>query len=220
MSEGGGGGRSERIEGGRGDAGRGVSPWTPAHSNALLQQRVLGVNFHAIAAENRAEVTQRLRLAAELGASLDPDQPVQAQTPTIFVAFYDGYRDTGLFGAELCADLGIRAYFFPIFASADPQRAQLSDADLAQIATAHELCFHSNSHFGADQVTPDTVSREVLGPIERLRAITGQVPRIAAWRGGTRFDDQTLGDRTIRDLGVRFQVSNWSVERIPEARPA
>ena len=197
-----------------------MTAWTAAHSDALLQRRVLGVNFHAIAPENRAEVTQRLRLAAELGTSLDPEQTVQSTTPTIFVAFYDGYRDTGLFGAELCADLGIRAYFFPIFASADPQRAQLSDDDLAQIATAHELCFHSNSHFGADQVTPDTVAREVLGPIERLRAITGDVPRISAWRGGTRFDDQTLGDRTIRDLGVRFQVSNWSIERIPDARPA
>ena len=221
-------------------AGGGMTAWTPAHSNTLLQQRVLGVNFHAIAAENRAEVTHRLRRAAELGTSLDPEQPVpstasgasqgqstasgasqgQSSTPTIFVAFYDGYRDTGLFGAELCADLGIRAYFFPIFASADPQRAQLSDDDLAQIATAHELCFHSNSHFGAEQVTPETVAREVLGPVERLRAITGDVPRIAAWRGGTRFDDQTLGDRTIRDLGVRFQVSNWSIERIPELRPA
>ena len=200
--------------------GGGMSAWTPAHSNALLQQRVLGVNFHAIAAENRGEVTQRLRLAAQLGASVDPDQPDHDGEPQVFVAFYDGYRDTGLFGAELCADLGIRAYFFPIFASADPQRAQLSDADLAQIATAHELCFHSHSHFGADQVTPETVSREVLDPIERMRAITGQVPRIAAWRGGTRFDDQTLGDRTIRDLGVRFQVSNWSVERMPGARPA
>jgi peptidoglycan/xylan/chitin deacetylase (PgdA/CDA1 family) len=194
-----------------------MTAWTPAHSHGLLQQRVLGVNFHAISAENRAEVTQRLRLAAQLGASLDPDQPVQDGEPRIFVAFYDGYRETGLFGAELCADLGIHAYFFPIFASADPQRAQLTDDDLAQIATAHELCFHSTSHFGADQVTPDTVAREVVEPIERMRAVTGAVPRIGAWRGGTRFDDQTLGDRTMRDLGVRFQVSNWSIERIPVA---
>ncbi|HYP46436.1 MAG TPA: hypothetical protein VEQ66_14710, partial [Propionibacteriaceae bacterium] len=34
--------------------------------------------------------------------------------PKIFVAFYDGCRDTGLFGADLCANLGIRAFFFPI----------------------------------------------------------------------------------------------------------
>jgi hypothetical protein len=194
-----------------------MTSWTPAHSNALLEQRVLGVNFHAISRENRTEVTQRLRLAAELGASLDPDRTGPSSGPTIFVAFYDGYRETGLFGAELCADLGIRAYFFPIFASADPQRAQLTDADLTEIATAHELCFHSTSHVGADQVTPETVAREVLDPVERMRSITGEVPRIAAWRGGTRFDDQTLGDRTIRDLGVRFQVSNWSIERIPTA---
>jgi len=195
-----------------------MTSWTAAHSAALLQRRVLGVNFHHIAAENRAEVTERLRLAAQLGTSLDPDQPTGRDAEqSIFVAFYDGYRDTGLFGAELCADLGIRAYFFPIFSSADPERAQLSDDDLAQIATAHELCFHSTSHFAAEQVTPETLTREVLDPMERMRSVTGTMPRIAAWRGGTRFDDQTLGDRTLRDLGVRHMVSNWSIERIPPA---
>lgn len=195
-----------------------MTAWTAGHSTALLGQQVLTVNFHHIAAENRAEVTKRLRYASQLGTSLDPDEiPGQDATPKIFVAFYDGYHDTGFFGAELCADLGIRAFFFPIFASADPARAQLTDADLEQITSAHELCFHSTSHFAAEQVTPDTLSREVLDPMERMRAITGTVPRIAAWRGGTRFDDRTLGDRTIRDLGVRHQVSNWSIERIASA---
>lgn len=193
-----------------------MTNWTSAHSAALLQQRVLGVNFHHIAAENRAAVTQRLRLATELGAPLDPDDlDSHHGAPCIFVAFYDGYHDTGLFGAELCAELGIRAFFFPIFASADAARAKLSDSDLEQIATVHELCFHSTSHFAAAEVTPDTLAREVLDPMERLRSITGKRPRIGAWRGGTRFDEQTLGDSTLRDLGLRYLVSNWSIERIP-----
>lgn len=192
--------------------------WTAEHSAALLQRRVLGVNFHAVSAANRGEVTVRLRLAAQLGTSLDPDDGEgQDVAPKIFVAFYDGYRETGLFGAELCADLGIRAYYFPIFSSADPQRAQLTDADLAQIATVHELCFHSNSHCAADEVTPENLAGEVLEPVERLRSITGAVPRISAWRGGSRFDQQNLGDRTLRELGLRHQVSNWSIERIPGA---
>lgn len=195
-----------------------MSAWTADHSAALLKRRVLGVNFHAVSAENRGEVTQRLRVAAQLGASLDPDDlHGQGDGLKIFVAFYDGYRETGLFGAELCADLGIRAYFFPIFSSADPERAQLTDADLTQIATVHELCFHSTSHVAAEQVTPETLRREVHDPVERVRSITGSVPRISAWRGGTRFDERTLGDRTLRELGVRHQVSNWSIERIPSA---
>ncbi len=195
-----------------------MTSWTAAHSAALLHQRVLGVNFHDIAAENRAEVTDRLRRASELGSSLDVDD-VEGRdgAPHIFVAFYDGYHDTGLFGAELCADLGIRAFFFPIFASADPARATLTDSDLKQIATVHELCFHSTSHFAADQVTPDSVAREVLEPVERMRSITGSRPRIGAWRGGTRFDERNLGDRTLRDLGLRYLVSNWSIEAVPSA---
>lgn len=193
-----------------------MTSWTSAHSAALLRQRVLGVNFHDIAAENRAEVTNRLRRATEFGSSLDPDGVEgHDDSPQIFVAFYDGYHDTGLFGAELCADLGIRAFFFPIFASADPARATLTDSDLEQIATVHEICFHSTSHVAAEQVTPDTLAREVLDPVERIRSITGKRPRIGAWRGGTRFDDQTLGDRTLRGLGLRYLVSNWSIERVP-----
>jgi len=195
-----------------------MSAWTAEHSAGLLRRRVLGVNFHAVSAENRGEVTDRLRLAAQLGTSWDPDDPEGPDMgPRIFVAFYDGYRATGLFGAELCADLGIRAYFFPIFSSADPERAQLTDADLAQIATVHELCFHSTSHFAAEQVTPETVTREVVEPVKRMQSITGTIPRISAWRGGTRFDERTLGDRTLRELGIQHQVSNWSIERIPPA---
>lgn len=197
-----------------------MTTWTAAHSAALLDRRVIGVNFHDIAADNRAEVKDRLRRVSELGASLDPDSDSDGEQghgggPRIFVAFYDGYHDTGFFGAELCTDLGIRAYFFPIFASADPARATLADSDLAQIATVHELCFHSTSHFAAEQVTPDTLVREVIDPMERMRAITGSFPRIGAWRGGTRFDDRHLGDRALRDMGLRHVVSNWSVERIP-----
>lgn len=192
-----------------------MTRWTSAHSAALLQHRVLGVNFHHIAAGNRAAVTERLRYATQLGSSLDLDDLDDSTSgPRIFVAFYDGYRDTGLFGAELCAELGIRAYFFPIFASADPARGRLTDADLEQIASAHELGFHSTSHFAADEVTPDTLEREVREPMERLRSIIGSSPRIGAWRGGTRFDEHNLGDRTVRDLGLRYLVSNWSVERI------
>jgi hypothetical protein len=134
--------------------------------------------------------------------------------PKIFVAFYDGYRDTGLFGAELCHSLGIRAYFFPVFASSDPARGQLRDTDLSELATQHEIGFHTRSHRAAREITPDTVEEEVTEPVERIRAATGRRPRVAAWRGGTRFDDQTLGDQTLRELGLRYLVSNWSVEPI------
>jgi len=194
-----------------------VTVWSAAHSAALFEARVVGVNFHDIAAENRAEVRGRLRRASELGPSLDPDDGQGEGVPGIFVAFYDGYHDTGLFGAELCADLGIRAFFFPIFASADPARATLTDSDLKQIATVHELCFHSTSHFAAAQVTPDSVAREVFEPVERIRSITGSRPRVGACRGGTRFDERNLGDRTLRELGLRYLVSNWSIEAVPSA---
>jgi len=197
-----------------------TAPWTTAHSAALLRSRVLTVNFHHIAKHNRAEVTERLRQATRLGRSLLLDDEQQDCEPSIFVAFYDGYHDTGLFGAELCHRLGIRAYFFPVFASFDPARGRLSDDDLGQIAQVHELGYHTTSHLRAAQITSENVDAEVLQPVERIRRITGAGPRIAAWRGGTRFDDQTLGDRTLRELGVGYLVSNWSIEAVPVSSPA
>ena len=51
-------------------------------------------------------------------------------------------------------------------------------------------------------------------PYARIRAVTGRAPRIAAWRGGTRFDPALLGNRVLRELGVTPLVSNWSVETL------
>jgi hypothetical protein len=50
-----------------------------------------------------------------------------------------------------------------------------------------------------------------------LEAATGRRPRIAAWLLGSRFDPALVGNQRLRELGVTFMMSNWSVERIPAA---
>ncbi len=198
-----------------------MSRWSRTHSVSLVGSPLLGVNFHHVSRDGRADMTRVLTDAARFGSALELSdatlQPGRHETvgPRTFVAFYDGYRDTGLFGAELCHRLGIRAFFFPVFTCPDPGRGELTDEDLAQLATVHEIGFHTSSHLRADEVTPDNVDHEVIAPIERLQSITGRRARVGAWRGGNRFDPSTLGDETVRDQGVRFLVSNWSVEAIP-----
>ena len=54
----------------------------------------------------------------------------------------------------------------------------------------------------------------MVEPFRRIERATGRAPRIAAWRGGTRFDARQLGNRTLVELGVTHLVSNWSVERV------
>ena len=169
---------------------------------------VLALNFHAVPAAARARAAERIRRVVRLG------------WPEVMVAFYDGDRETGLFGAALCAELGVRAFFFPLLAPAPPPAPvdRLSDDQLAEIASQHELCFHTASHRAAAEVTGDTLATEVLEPFDRLTRLAGRPPRLAAWRGGARFDQASLGDRTLLELGVQSLVSNWSVEPLPQAQ--
>jgi len=194
--------------------------WTPARSRALLGSPLLACNYHHIPTENRGAVEERLRRLVELGASLDLDADVPATGvapgPRIVVGFYDSYREAGLFGADLCHRLGIRAYFFPVFEPYDePGTADLTDAELADIAQVHEIGFHSSSHRSAAEITQETLDREVVEPVRRITELAGRPPRVGAWRGGARFDDSLVANRRLRELGLRYLMSNWSVEVVP-----
>ena len=193
--------------------------WGPARSRALLHSPLLACNYHFILPENRAAVEARLRRLVRFGASLNLERDigeVDAVGPRIVVGFYDSYREAALFGADLCHRLGIRAYFFPVFEPFDEEgTADLTDAELADIAQVHEIGFHSASHRSAAEITEETLEREVDEPVRRITALAGRPPRVGAWRGGARFDDSLLADRRVRELGVRYLMSNWSVEAVP-----
>jgi hypothetical protein len=173
---------------------------------------LLSLNFHEIPPACRDEAADRVRRAAALGEPYDPDDGIDGLR--VMVAFYDADRDTGLFAARLCRELGVRAYFFPVDATTLETGPRLTDDDLATIAEHHELCFHTATHRSAREITPANQEREVAAPIERLTRAAGRPPRLAAWRGGARFDAGTLGDQLVRDLGVRHLVSNWSIEPV------
>ena len=200
--------------------------WTPERSRALLHSPLLACNYHFILPENREAVEARLRRLLRLGAVLDLDTDVTAvggvlPGPRIVVGFYDSYREAGLFGADLCHRLGIRACFFPVFEPFDEEgTADLTDAELADIATVHEIGFHSSSHRSAVEVTEDDLEREVDEPVRRITELAGRPPRVGAWRGGARFDDSLLANRRLRDLGLRYLMTNWSVEVVPPAAAA
>ena len=176
---------------------------------------LLSLNFHAVPAELRDRAADRVRRVVALGAPFDPDAlpgPGQDAGLQVVVAFYDGDRDTAHFADRLCRDLGVRAWFFPVDATALEDGPRLGDEDLTEIAEHHELAFHTSTHLAAAEITPENQEAEVLAPVRRLAEASGRVPRLAAWRGGARFDDRALGDRLLRELGVRHLVSNWSVE--------
>ncbi len=189
-----------------------MTAWTAGHDAGLLRHRVLSLNFHVVPRSERGLVDERVRRAADLGRSFDPD--ADTSDPQVLIGFYDGDRDTGLFGAELCHGLGLRAFFFPLLPT-EASPSAFDDDDLAQLGREHELCFHTATHRAAREISEADVESEVRDPVRRLTAATGRTPRIAAWRGGGRFDPTEPGNAEISRLGVRFLVSNWSVEPLP-----
>ena len=179
-----------------------------------LERPLLALNFHRIRGRNQGVVRDQLTRAAALGSTFDLDAPPQQPGEVrVLVGFYDGFARTAEFAAALSHDLGLRAVFLPIFFSPTSGRL-LTDAQLADIATAHEVGVHTTRHVAAAEVDASTVGPEVVEPFRRIERATGRAPRIAAWRGGTRFDATLLGNRTLVDLGVGHLVSNWSVEPI------
>lgn len=180
----------------------------------LLERPLLALNFHRIRGRNQEVVREQLRRAAALGSSFDLDAPEQQVGEVrVLVGFYDGFARTAEFAAELSRSLGLRAVFLPIFHAPTSGRL-LTDAQLGEIATAHEVGVHTTRHVAAAEVDEASVGPEVVEPFRRIERATGRAPRIAAWRGGTRFDGSLLGNRTLVELGVTHLVSNWSVERI------
>ncbi len=194
--------------------------WTSARQTALSRRPLLALNFHEVPPDYRDEARRRLKQLAAMAPPLEldrVDEPVDG--PRIVIGWYDGWRDTALFGAEACADLGIRAFFFPITRPQPSGRGTLTATDLASIATAHEVGFHTATHRSAPAITAANVRAEVDRPVAELEAATGRRPRIAAWLLGSRFDPALLANRRLRAAGIEFVMSNWSLQRIPEALP-
>jgi len=173
---------------------------------------LLALNFHQVPLESRDLAAERVRRMLDLGEPYDPDG--QGTGPQVALAFYDGDASTARWAADLCAGLGVRAWFYPVDWTSLEDGPRVTDADLADIATAHELAFHTATHRSAAEVTPATVTAEVTAVVERLTRVAGRPPRLGAWRGGARFDAAELGNQALRDLGVTHLVSNWSVEPV------
>lgn len=191
-----------------------MTVWATGHSARLTSTPLIALNFHDIPADSRPLAEERIRQVAALGPGFDPDER-EVDGPRVMVGFYDGYREAGAFGADLCSRLGLRAFFFPIFTRLDGERGTATDDDLADVATAHELCFHTASHLPADEIDERRLATEVTDPFDRLTALAGRPPRLAAWRGGTRYAEALVANRTLHRLGITHLVSNWSVERLP-----
>jgi peptidoglycan/xylan/chitin deacetylase (PgdA/CDA1 family) len=189
--------------------------WTPDRQAALSFRPLLALNFHEVPPDWRDEARRRLKQLVAMAPTLDLDRLDEPNDgPRVVIGWYDGWRDTALFGAEACADLGIRAFFFPITRPQLSGRGTLTPADLAEIATAHEVGFHTATHRSAPAVSRTNLRAEVDRPLAELEAATGRRPRIAAWLLGSRFDSELVGNRRLRELGVEFVMSNWSLERI------
>ncbi|RKT36056.1 polysaccharide deacetylase [Microbacterium sp. AG1240] len=190
--------------------------WSAPRQHALATRPVIALNFHEVPREWRSTARQRISEVAAMGPAVDLDrydEPVEG--PSVVIGWYDGWRDTALFGADVCAELGVRAFFFPITRPQRSGRGTVTAADLADIATAHEVGFHTATHRSAPTITRTNLRAEVDRPMAEIEEATGRRPRVAAWLLGSRYDPDLVGNQRLKELGVQFMMSNWSLERIP-----
>ena len=148
------------------------------------------------------------------GAPEGVEYSVPAATKSGKVLF-DGYKDAAEMVVPICERLGLRVVILPIALEVlDDRAGTLSDDQLIRLARNHALGFHTLTHRSADEITPATVTSEVTDVVHRLTRLAGRAPKVGAWCGGARFDDNLLGNRRLRELGVTDLVSNWSWETI------
>lgn len=160
--------------------------------------------------------------------------------PGFIPVFYDSYLNHATVAAPVCDELGLTAWFFPptTFLSVPPdeqeayadahnidlvaeERGQPSLAmswdDLERISRRHVIAGHTANHEQVVTIrTPADVEREIMEPLRRIEAVTGQAPTAFAWLYGRSFDADTLAGQALLEAGVRYAVSNTAYQRIAD----
>lgn len=158
--------------------------------------------------------------------------------PGFIPVFYDGFHNNVDVAAQVCDQIGMRAWFFPptgflttpaadqrAFAAAHQitlveedanlDRIAMTTEELARIAVNHEVANHTRSHTAGMEVKDAAeVNREVTGAHQLLEDVTGRAPVAFAWRKGTPFDPNDPGEAELLRLGYRYLFSNTKLERI------
>lgn len=136
------------------------------------------------------------------------------------------------------AELGLTAWFFPPTGFLDvPPEDQHAYADahditlvpeertqeqvamtwdeLADISQRHVVAAHTASHATLPSVvTAEDVEPEVTGPVRRIRELTGRTPPALTFLYGRPHDPTTPGWRGAVDAGVRYAMSNTTLQRL------
>lgn len=156
--------------------------------------------------------------------------------PGFVAAFYDAYRNHTTVAAPVCDRLGLRAWFLPPTALLDRPpdtqhafaaehdvdviseeraagRLAMTAAELAAIGRRHVVAAHTATHASVEEVAADP-DGELVGPRDRIAAITGATPSVVALRVGAPYTAGIPQWDAVRAAGYRFVVSNTAVQRI------
>lgn len=160
--------------------------------------------------------------------------------PGFLPVFYEGYRNSAEVAAPILEELGLTGWFFVCTGFLDtppPQQEAYArahsiglvpeDLDRARpiamtwdqvrdLSRNHVVTPHTASHESVGWIrTEDDVQREIVGPKQRMDAVTGQDSACFAWLEGTHYGHDPVNDEAVRRAGYRYVFSNTMIQRLP-----
>lgn len=87
--------------------------------------------------------------------------------------------------------------------------------EVRDIASRHEICCHSGTHFEITKETPDEdMQREIVEAKKHLEEKIGREVQVFCWLYGEEYNYNTRAHKYLKEAGYKYVLSNLKLEKI------
>ncbi len=95
------------------------------------------------------------------------------------------------------------------------KRVALNWEEVREIASRHEICCHTGSHFQIKNDTSDEdMHREIVESKKRLEEQIGREVEVFCWLYGEEYNYNVRAHKHLKEAGYKYVVSNLKLEKI------
>lgn len=94
-------------------------------------------------------------------------------------------------------------------------RIAMNWEEIGDIASRHEICCHSGTHFEITKETPDEdMYREIVQSKRHLEEKIGREVEVFCWLYGEEYNYNTRAHKYLKEAGYKYVLSNLKLEKI------